>query len=141
MPSSGTTRRSAGASRGLAARVRLAVDDAGAGFASLRHILELDPAFVKLDISLIRGIDRDPAKQALVAGMRHFARTTKRRLIAEGVETEAEARTLAELDVRLVQGYRFGRPAPLSPRSTERRGAAVTNAPRRHVRGGAWFRP
>ena len=105
MPSFGTTRRSGGASRGLAARVRLAVDDAGAGFASLRHILELDPAFVKLDISLIRGIDRDPAKQALVAGMRHFARTTKRRLIAEGVETEAEARTLAELDVRLVQGY------------------------------------
>lgn len=69
--------------------VRLAVDDAGAGFASLRHILELDPAFVKLDISLIRGINRDPAKQALVAGMRHFARTTKSRLIAEGVETEA----------------------------------------------------
>ncbi len=101
--------------------VRLAVDDAGAGFASLRHILELDPAFVKLDISLIRGIDRDPAKQALVAGMRHFARTTKRRLIAEGVETEAEAQTLAELDVRLVQGYRFGRPAPLSQRSTSDR--------------------
>ncbi len=104
--------------------MRLAVDDAGAGFASLRHILELDPAFVKLDISLIRGIDRDPAKQALVAGMRHFTRTTKRRLIAEGVETEAEARTLAELDVRLVQGYLFGRPAPLSPRSTERRGGS-----------------
>jgi len=104
--------------------LRLAVDDAGAGFASLRHILELDPAFVKLDISLIRGIDRDPAKQALVAGMRHFARTTRRRLIAEGVETEAEARTLTELDIRLVQGYRFGRPAPLSPRSTERRGGS-----------------
>ncbi|MEA2675036.1 MAG: hypothetical protein QOI92_2228, partial [Chloroflexota bacterium] len=51
--------------------VRLAVDDAGAGFASLRHILELDPAFVKLDLSLIRDIDQDPAKQALVAGMRH----------------------------------------------------------------------
>jgi len=94
--------------------VCLAVDDAGAGFASLRHILELDPAFVKLDISLIRGIDRDPAKQALVTGMRYFARTTKRRLIAEGVESEAEARTLSELDVRLVQGYRFGRPAPLA---------------------------
>jgi PAS domain S-box-containing protein len=95
--------------------VRLAVDDAGAGFASLRHILELDPAFVKLDISLIRGIDRDRAKQGLVAGMRHFARTTKCRLIAEGVESEAEARILTELDIRLVQGYRFGRPVPLSP--------------------------
>jgi EAL domain-containing protein (putative c-di-GMP-specific phosphodiesterase class I) len=98
------------------------VDDAGAGFASLRHILELDPAFVKLDISLIRGIDRDPAKQALVVGMRHFARTTKCRLIAEGVETEAEAQTLTELDVRLVQGYLLGRPAALSPLATENAG-------------------
>jgi len=89
-----------------------------------RRTLELDPAFVKLDISLIQGIDRDPAKQALVAGMRHFARTTKCRLIAEGVESEAEAKTLTELDVRLVQGYRFGRPAPLFPRSTERRGGS-----------------
>ena len=93
--------------------VRLAVDDAGAGFASLRHILELEPAFVKLDISLIRDIDRDPAKQALVAGMRHFARTTKCRIIAEGVETAEEAQALVELDVRLVQGYWFGRPGPL----------------------------
>jgi PAS domain S-box-containing protein len=99
--------------------VCLAVDDAGAGFASLRHILELDPSFVKLDISLIRGIDRDPAKQALVAGMRHFARHTKSRLIAEGVETEGEATTLAELHIRLAQGYRFGRPAALAARQIE----------------------
>jgi EAL domain-containing protein (putative c-di-GMP-specific phosphodiesterase class I) len=48
--------------------------------------------------------------------MRHFARTTKRRLIAEGVETAAEAATLTELDIRLGQGYRFGRPAPLPDR-------------------------
>jgi EAL domain-containing protein (putative c-di-GMP-specific phosphodiesterase class I) len=96
--------------------VRLAVDDAGAGFASLRHILELDPAFVKLDLSLIRDIDHDPAKQALVAGMRHFARSTRRRLIAEGVETAAEAAALRELDIRLGQGYRFGRPAALPRR-------------------------
>jgi EAL domain-containing protein (putative c-di-GMP-specific phosphodiesterase class I) len=51
--------------------------------------------------------------------MRHFARTTQCRLIAEGVESEAEAQTLTELDVRLVQGYLFGRPAPLAPRSTD----------------------
>jgi EAL domain-containing protein (putative c-di-GMP-specific phosphodiesterase class I) len=93
--------------------VLLAVDDAGAGFASFRHILELRPAFVKLDISLIRGIDSDPAKQALVVGMRHFARMTARRLIAEGVETEAEAATLRTLDIRLGQGFLFGRPSPL----------------------------
>jgi PAS domain S-box-containing protein len=93
--------------------VLLAVDDAGAGFASFRHILELRPAFVKLDASLVRGIDADPAKQALVAGMHHFARMTSRRLIAEGIENEAEAEALRRLDVRLGQGYLFGRPAPL----------------------------
>jgi PAS domain S-box-containing protein len=93
--------------------VLLAVDDAGAGFASFRHILELRPSFVKLDISLVRGIDADPAKQALVVGMRHFARMTNRRLIAEGVETEAEAATLRKLDIRLGQGFLFGRPSPL----------------------------
>ena len=96
--------------------VRLAVDDAGAGFSSLRHILELRPAFVKLDISLVRGIDADPAKQALVAGMRFFARMTNRRLIAEGVETEAEAAMLRSLEIRLAQGYLFGRPAALPAR-------------------------
>jgi EAL domain-containing protein (putative c-di-GMP-specific phosphodiesterase class I) len=99
---------------GIGRPVCLAVDDAGAGFASFRHILELRPAFVKLDVSLVRGIDADPAKQALVAGMRYFARTTKRRLIAEGVETEAEAATLRRLEIRLGQGYLFGRPAALN---------------------------
>jgi EAL domain-containing protein (putative c-di-GMP-specific phosphodiesterase class I) len=99
--------------------VCLAVDDAGAGFASLRHILELSPAFVKLDVSLVRGIDADPAKQALVAGMRHFARMTKRRLIAEGVETEAEAAALRALDIRLAQGFLFGHPAAVGARGLQ----------------------
>lgn len=71
----------------LGAAARLAVDDAGAGFASLRHILELRPAVVKLDISIIRGIESDPARQALVAGMVHFAARLDFALVAEGVET------------------------------------------------------
>jgi PAS domain S-box-containing protein len=90
--------------------VLLSVDDAGAGFASLRHILELDPDIVKLDIGLIRGIDRDPARQALVAGMRHFGLKTGTTLIAEGVETAAEAETVRDLGVELGQGYLYGRP-------------------------------
>ena len=61
----------------LGPTVRLAIDDAGAGFASLRHILELRPAFVKLDRSLVAGIDHDEARQALVAGMVHFAQQTQ----------------------------------------------------------------
>jgi EAL domain-containing protein (putative c-di-GMP-specific phosphodiesterase class I) len=94
----------------LGPSVRLAVDDAGAGFSSFRHILELGPAFVKLDRSLVTGIDRDPAKQALVAGMRQFARSTGCELIAEGVETEAERAALVGLGIRLAQGFLLGRP-------------------------------
>jgi EAL domain-containing protein (putative c-di-GMP-specific phosphodiesterase class I) len=94
--------------------VQLAVDDAGAGFASLRHILELRPGFVKLDRGLIGGLEADEARQAMIAGMRHFAQVTGCRLIAEGVETEAELRILRDLDVHLGQGYLLGRPGPIN---------------------------
>ena len=94
--------------------VQLAVDDAGAGYASLRHVLELQPQFVKLDIGLIRDVDHDPARAAMVAGMRHFAQATGTRLVAEGVERREQAAALQALGVALAQGYLFGRPAPLS---------------------------
>lgn len=94
--------------------LRVAVDDAGAGYASLRHILELRPDFVKLDIALIRGIESDPARQAMVAGMCHFAQATGTTLLAEGIETGDELRTLTELGVELGQGYLLGRPGPLA---------------------------
>ncbi len=96
---------------------RLAVDDAGAGFTSLAHILELQPDFVKLDISLIRDIDTNLARQAMTAGMCHFAAQMNTIIIAEGVETLAEAQTLLSLGASvgqnahmLGQGYFFGRP-------------------------------
>ena len=92
-------------------KVKVSVDDAGAGFSSLRHILELEPDVVKLDIALIRGIDHDPARQALAAGLSHYARDTGTLLIAEGVETEAEAEAVRRLGVHWGQGYYFGRPA------------------------------
>ncbi len=95
--------------------VRLAIDDAGAGFASFRHILELAPDFVKLDRAIIAGLDADPARQALVAGMRHFAVTTGCGLIAEGIETDAELVALRSLGVSLGQGYYLGRPEAPRP--------------------------
>ena len=95
----------------LGPNVKLAVDDAGAGFSSFRHILELRPDYVKLDRTIVHAIGRDPARQALVAGMAHFAGRTGATLIGEGVETEAEARELFRLGVRLGQGYHLGRPA------------------------------
>jgi EAL domain-containing protein (putative c-di-GMP-specific phosphodiesterase class I) len=94
----------------LGPSVRLAIDDAGAGFASFRHILELAPQFVKLDRAIIAGLDADPARQAFVAGMRHFAVTTGCGLIAEGIETEEELATLRSLGISLGQGYYLGRP-------------------------------
>jgi EAL domain-containing protein (putative c-di-GMP-specific phosphodiesterase class I)/CheY-like chemotaxis protein len=94
----------------LRPKMDLAVDDAGAGFASLRHILELRPAFVKLDRSLIAGLESDEARQAMIVGLRHFARSVGCRLIAEGVETDAELEVLRTLEIRLAQGFLLGRP-------------------------------
>lgn len=89
----------------------IAVDDAGAGYASLRHILELGPTFAKLDISLVRGIDGDDLRQAMAAGLQYFALRTACELIAEGVETAAEAETLRRIGVEYAQGYLFGEPS------------------------------
>ncbi len=99
----------------LGTDVRFAVDDAGAGFASLRHILELAPSHVKLDRALVTRIDTDPARQALVAGLVHFAGEIGAMLIAEGVETRGERDTLLRLGVQVGQGYLLGRPAPAEP--------------------------
>jgi len=92
---------------------RLAVDDAGSGYASLRHILSLQPSFVKLDMAWVRGIDRDPVRRSLVSGLAYFAAATGCQLIAEGIESEDERRALLELGVRLGQGFLLGRPAPI----------------------------
>jgi EAL domain-containing protein (putative c-di-GMP-specific phosphodiesterase class I)/CheY-like chemotaxis protein len=92
--------------------VELSIDDAGAGYASLRHILELGPAWVKLDITLVQGIDGDPLRQSLVAGLAHFATRSGERLVAEGVERQEEADTLLGIGVEFAQGYLFGRPEP-----------------------------
>ncbi len=101
------------ARQALGAGIRFAVDDAGAGVANFRHIVELRPDFVKLDISLVRGVHKSLSRQALVRAMVLFAQTAGCRLIAEGVETQPEARALVELGVEFGQGYRFGRPAPV----------------------------
>lgn len=95
--------------------VRISVDDAGAGYASLRHVLELQPDFVKLDVGLVHQIDVDPARQALAAGLHHYAAQAGNTLIAEGVETPAEYSTLRRLGIPLAQGFFLGRPRPAVP--------------------------
>ena len=97
----------------LGTDIRFAIDDTGAGFANFRHIVELGPDFVKLDIGLVRQIDTDPARQAFVSGMDYFASRTGCALIAEGVETKGERDMLRTLSVPLAQGFLLGRPAPI----------------------------
>jgi EAL domain-containing protein (putative c-di-GMP-specific phosphodiesterase class I)/FixJ family two-component response regulator len=90
--------------------VRLAIDDAGAGFASLRHILRLAPDFIKLDGTLVAGIENDRSQQALAAGLISFSEKIGATIIAEGVETRAALTALRGLGVRYGQGYHLGRP-------------------------------
>ncbi len=89
---------------------RLAVDDAGAGFASFRHILRIRPEIIKLDRGVVAGIDRDLARRALAASVVTFALELNAFVVAEGVETEAELEALAVLGLDGVQGYLDGRP-------------------------------
>ena len=96
-----------------ASGVRLVVDDAGAGYASFRHILQLRPDVIKMDISLVRDVDTDPIRQALTRSLVTFAADSGAHLVAEGIERDAERRTMRELGVGFVQGYLYGRPGPL----------------------------
>jgi EAL domain-containing protein (putative c-di-GMP-specific phosphodiesterase class I)/CheY-like chemotaxis protein len=93
--------------------VRLAVDDAGAGFASLRHILRLAPDFIKLDRTLVDGIESNRSQQALAAGLISFAARIDATIIAEGIEQIAEVDMLSSLGVAYGQGFFLARPGPL----------------------------
>lgn len=97
----------------LGPNIRLAIDDIGEAFSGLRHLVELGPSFAKLDLALVRDIDADPARQALVAALHHYTLQTGAHLIAEGVESDPERQMLRLLGIRLAQGFLFGRPAPL----------------------------
>lgn len=94
--------------------LRVAVDDAGAGYASLQHIVQLRPDIIKLDMTLTRDIDGDRARRSLAAALIFFAAETGARIIAEGIETEGELEALMALGVAGGQGYLLGRPAPLA---------------------------
>ena len=87
-----------------------AIDDFGAGYAGLSLLADFQPDLLKLDIALVRGIDRDAARSAIVRGMVQIADALGCTLLAEGVETVEEYRHLRALGVPLYQGYLFGRP-------------------------------
>ncbi len=90
---------------------RIAIDDLGSGYNSLSVLAELQPAFMKVDMSIVRNIDREERKQRLVELLTRFAQATDSRVVLEGIETEAEAEAARRLGVDLLQGYLFGRPS------------------------------
>lgn len=113
----------------LALGVRFAVDDMGAGYSGLRQITTVRPSYLKLDRSLISGIETDPDRGALVTALLGYARQTGGHLVAEGVETEAELETLEVLGVDLVQGYLLARPGWPWPEVRQRGAAGRQSVP------------
>jgi hypothetical protein len=90
---------------------RLAVDDTGAGYAGLTHVIRLQPDIIKLDRALTTGVDSDPVKAALIGSFVRYARDIDATVCAEGVETVHELERLADLDVAYGQGYAIARPS------------------------------
>lgn len=94
--------------------LRIAVDDAGAGYSSFRHILAVAPDIIKLDMSLSRDIHADPARRALASALVTFAREIGAQLVAEGVESQAELEALSGLGVDVLQGFLLSEPVAMS---------------------------
>jgi len=90
---------------------RIAVDDIGAGYSGLNSLATVQPDFVKLDISLVRGLDKDAVRRRLVQLLTQLCNDLKISVVAEGVETPAERDALIDLGIDLLQGYLFARPA------------------------------
>ena len=107
---------------------RIALDDAGAGYAGLQQLIAVAPDILKLDRSLVHGANADPAKLALLEAMISFASSTGAAVCGEGVEDLDDLRALADLDATYAQGYALARPAPPWPLLTP--GAAYTAADR-----------
>ncbi len=101
-----------------------AIDDVGTGYSSLHSITEIQPDFLKIDISLIKNVHQSLIKQHLVQSLLQVGARIGAQVIAEGIESEEECRTLRALGVRYGQGYYFARPAPPFP-ALERRGPGM----------------
>ena len=94
---------------------QIAVDDLGAGYNSLSVLADLQPRYIKIDMSIVRNCDKEPRKQRLVDLLVKFGDATGATVLGEGIETAEEAATLRECGIHLVQGYHFGRPQIFDP--------------------------
>ena len=98
----------------ISKHARIAIDDVGSGYAGLRHLVDLSPDLLKLDMELTRDIHQDIARCALVGAMVRFAEAIGSKLIAEGIEHEEEAAVLKRLGVEYGQGYYYAKPMPMA---------------------------
>jgi EAL domain-containing protein (putative c-di-GMP-specific phosphodiesterase class I) len=114
--------------------VRLAVDDMGAGYSGLRQITTVRPSYLKLDRSLVSGIDADAERAALVGALAGYSTQVGTMLVAEGVETSAELRAIKRLGVPLVQGFYLSRPGPPWPEVVSTPASLPVSAPTVEVR-------
>jgi EAL domain-containing protein (putative c-di-GMP-specific phosphodiesterase class I) len=92
---------------------QIALDDTGAGYASLEAVMELSPDFIKVDRAFVHGIDQDPGRQELLRALRSVADRIGARIIGEGLDTLEELATLGRLGIPFGQGWLFGKPTPL----------------------------
>ena len=97
----------------LKAFAKIAIDDVGTGYSGLRHIVDLQPDILKMDMVLTRGIEADPARKAMTAALVRLASEIGCVVVAEGIETEDEARVMKKLGVDCGQGYFYSRPLPI----------------------------
>lgn len=91
----------------------IALDDTGAGFSSLEAALELNPRYLKIDMSLVRGIEGNPQKQEALRGLHSLSEKMRSTVIAEGIETRSELETIQDLGIEYGQGFIFGRGGPV----------------------------
>ena len=109
-----------------------ALDDYGSGYSNEKTLLELAPAYIKLDLSIIRDIDSDPDKQQIVENIVSYAHQRGMKIIAEGLETPAELLKVLELDVDLLQGYFLAKPSAV-PKPVSAESVAVIEHFRKHL--------
>jgi EAL domain-containing protein (putative c-di-GMP-specific phosphodiesterase class I) len=95
---------------------QIALDDVGAGYASLEAVMELEPAFIKVDRAFCAKIDEDPGRQQLLAALQSLAERIGARIIGEGLDTLEELETLGKIGIEFGQGWLFGKPHPLRSR-------------------------
>ena len=96
---------------------KIAMDDLGAGFSSLRLWSELHPEYVKIDMHFVQGVNSNPLKQQFLKSIQQIAQSAGTQVIAEGIETDAEFRIIRDIGIACGQGYLIARPAPIPPLS------------------------